>query len=87
MLIAVLSVTLVYHVAWRQFLQNSLLAWVFSAAFLVMVVGSATLWILIAFDYWWSYSQRRRPRIDFDCYCSFAGSWFPGPSRPGAGFS
>jgi hypothetical protein len=48
MLIAVLSVTLIYYVAWRQFLQSSLLGWVFSAAFLVMVVGSATLWILIA---------------------------------------
>src|SRR5215475_4308470 len=48
MLIAVLSVTLVYYAAWRQFLQSSLLGWVSDAAFLVMVVGSATLWILIA---------------------------------------
>jgi hypothetical protein len=48
MLVAVLSVALVYYVAWYQFLQNSLLGWVFSASFLVMAVGSATLWILIA---------------------------------------
>jgi hypothetical protein len=48
MLIAVLSVTLLYYAAWRQVLQSSLLGWVFDAAFLVMVAGSATLWILIA---------------------------------------
>lgn len=48
MLIATISVTLVYYLAWRQVLESNLFAWVIFAAFLVMIVGSSTLWILIA---------------------------------------
>jgi hypothetical protein len=48
MLVAVLAVSLAYFLTWRADFEQDIVQWVFSAAFLVAVVGSSTFWTLIA---------------------------------------
>jgi hypothetical protein len=48
LLAAIVPVLLVYFAAWHALIERSLSFWVFTAAFFIAAMGSATLWTLIA---------------------------------------
>jgi hypothetical protein len=47
-LVAIVAVVLVYYAVWHSLLEQNLTSWIFTAAFVVAAVGSATLWTLVA---------------------------------------